>query len=186
MRSTLKLCTFYLIYFAALAALGEFSARAVLSFWQKYDVEMTRYALELKSAQAPPEIGFVHKPSKRANLMGVEVAINSRGIRGPEFSIAPAPGVRRILFLGDSLTLGWGVKEDATFARVLERSLSKQHPVEILNTGHGNFNSAQEAGYYFDYARPWGSRQVVVFYFINDAEEIQKSSGWEILGIPAF
>jgi hypothetical protein len=64
----------------------------------------------------------------------VEVRYNSLGFRGPEPG-APRPGVRRLCALGDSFTEGQGVREAATWPRVLERLLDQpgRAPVEVLN-----------------------------------------------------
>lgn len=45
------------------------------------------------------------------------------------------PGTLRIIALGDSLTYGYGIAEEDTYARVLERELRKTFRVEVLNLG---------------------------------------------------
>ena len=52
-----------------------------------YDVEMSRYAVEVKEKSDNPKIGHVHKPNAEAYLMGVDVKINSDGLRDDEYSI---------------------------------------------------------------------------------------------------
>ena len=52
-------------------------------------------------------------------LQGVEVSINSLGLRGPE----PVPGRPAVVLAGDSMTLGWGVAESGTLAGQLARRL---------------------------------------------------------------
>ena len=53
-----------------------------------------------------------------------KVLINSKGLRDREYKYAKPPGTRRILCLGDSFKLGYGVEADQTFAKVLERLLN--------------------------------------------------------------
>jgi len=40
-----------------------------------YDIEMTRYANELKIPSANPRIGHVHRPSSSSTLMGLMSAV---------------------------------------------------------------------------------------------------------------
>ena len=51
------------------------------------------------------------------------VHINSQGTRGPEFQIEKPAGTFRILSLGDSRTFGWGLAEEETYSRRVERLL---------------------------------------------------------------
>lgn len=182
MNSKIKYTLFGIIYFAGLLLVAEIFTRVLTSGLQRYDIEMTRYSLELKSEKKDSEVGYLHKASSKAHLMGVDVEINSKGLRNKEFNEQPEPSTYRIVFLGDSLTFGWGVKEEETFARRLEAKLSSQKPVEIINAGHGNYNSTQEANFFLKYAEKWNPNHVVLFYFINDAEEMQMSTKWDFLG----
>lgn len=179
MNLKIKYTLFVSIYFVGLLLVAEMFTRILMSKIQRYDIEMTRYSLELKAEKKDSDVGYLHKPSSKARLMGVDVEINSKGLRNKEFSEEPKPNLHRIIFLGDSLTFGWGVKEEETFARKIETILSAEKPVEIINAGHGNYNSTQEANFFFKYAQSWKPNQVVLFYFINDAEEIQLSTKWD-------
>lgn len=135
-----------------------------------YDMEMSRYAKWLKIASPNPLIGHVHKPDSKARLMNVDVRINSDGLRDKEYPVVRNGG-HRIIFLGDSLTLGWGVEERDTFQALLEETLSKNTPTEIINFGTGNYNTEQEVNLFIEKGLKYKPDQVVVFYFINDAEE---------------
>ena len=53
------------------------------------------------------------------------VHINSLGTRGPEFAAEKPAKVIRILSLGDSRTFGWGLPDEATYSRRLERLLQE-------------------------------------------------------------
>lgn len=66
----------------------------------------------------------------------VEVRYNSLGFRGQEPGAA-RPGVRRLCALGDSFTEGQGVREAATWPRVLEQLLNRpgHAPAEVVNCG---------------------------------------------------
>jgi len=167
-----------LVIFLALieVALRVYTARAII-----YDVEMTRYANEIKRESANPLIGHVHAPNREATLMGVDVKINSDGFRDRDYPVKP-DGSYRIIFLGDSLTFGWGVEKSKTFEELLETELNKRKPTEIINFGTGNYNTEQEVNLFLEKGLKYKPDEVVVFYFINDAEPTPHMSKWEILG----
>ena len=160
-----------LLFFLA----GEIAVRVYTGYHTMYDMEMSRYAKRLKIASANPLIGHVHKPLSKAHLMNVDVQINSDGLRDKEYPVA-RNAARRIIFLGDSLTFGWGVEEKDTFQVRLEEDLSKNTPTEIINFGTGNYNTEQEVNLFLEKGLKYKPDQVVVFYFINDAEETPKPS----------
>jgi hypothetical protein len=67
------------------------------------------------------------------------VEVNSLGLRGPEVDRVKPPGVYRIGVFGDSATFGQGVSEEATYARVLERT---NRGVQVLNFGVPSYSIA--------------------------------------------
>jgi lysophospholipase L1-like esterase len=71
--------------------------------------------------------------------------INSLGMRGVEVPAARTAGVMRILCLGDSITYGEAVEDDAdTYPAVLGRELAAHgHQVEVLNAGVMGYTSRQ-------------------------------------------
>ena len=77
---------------------------------------------------------------------GVYFRTNSRRIRGPEYSPEPPPGVIRILIVGDSVTMGWGVNEADTYSARLEALLNAESTAgsyEVLNGGLAGLNIGQ-------------------------------------------
>ena len=105
------------------AASLEAAVRWILDDGQQLDLEMWKYARDLKKVAADRELGHEHRPLGRARLMGVDVSINSKGLRDREIAVQRRPGVFRILMLGDSLTFGWGVPQDSTIPKLLEKRL---------------------------------------------------------------
>jgi lysophospholipase L1-like esterase len=142
-----------------------------------YDVEMSRYATEVKQKADNPEIGHVHRPGAEAHLMGVDVSINSDGFRDQEYS-RERNDKYRIVVLGDSLTFGWGVAKEDTYEVRLEQALSESRPTEMINTGHGNYNTAQQVALFREKGLDYNPDKVVVFFFINDAEVTPVRSKW--------
>jgi hypothetical protein len=73
----------------------------------------------------------------------VEIRTNSRGIRADEkIPYQKPPGVKRILVLGDSFSVGYGVDLEDAFSTAMKRLLEQEiGPVQIVNlsvSGHGN------------------------------------------------
>ena len=160
---------------------AEALTRTVLDDGMLYELEMWKYAREVKVRDPRPDLGHRHRPDARAELMGVEVRTNSQGLRGPQISPAPAPGVARIAFVGDSTTLGWGVPEKDTFAHLVVTGLAKAgRKVDGFNLGVGNYNTAQELSLFREVGVPLKPDLVVLTYFINDAEPMPSYSdtGW--------
>jgi lysophospholipase L1-like esterase len=161
--------------------LGELALRVYLSRNIFYDMEMSRYALTLKSDSPNPLIGHHHKPNSEAHLMGVDLRINGDGFRDDDYPVEKREK-RRIMFLGDSLTLGWGVEKEDTFEHHLEQALDTLSPSEVINLGTGNYNTTQEVNLFLDKGLKYQPDQVVLFYFINDAEPVPQKSKYPGLG----
>ena len=180
-KRTAELLFLILVPLGVFLALGEGVLRAYLSSHIFFDVEMSRYALTLKLDSENPRIGHHHRPSAEAQLMGVTVRTNADGFRDDEYPVAK--GERwRIVFLGDSLTLGWGVEQEQTFEHLLETRLDAIQPTEIINLGVGNYNTTQEVNLFIDKGMRYQPDQVVLFYFINDAEPVPQKSRFPGLG----
>ena len=169
------------ISLAVLFAVTEVGVRLWTRFNIFYDIEMSRYANELKIPSANPRIGHVHRPGLRATLMGVDVSINSDGLRDRDYARERGES-QRIIFLGDSLTFAWGVEQADSFEALLEGRLDSRRPTEILNFGTGNYNTEQQVNLFLEKGLAYEPDQVVIFYFINDAEPTPVQSRWAFLG----
>jgi lysophospholipase L1-like esterase len=155
----------------------EVALRVIFAHSLDFSMEMWKYAVKLKRPVANPDLSFVHAPNRSAFLMGVPVAINSEGLRDREFSLEKPVGVYRVMMLGDSTTFGWGVKEEDTAAKFLERKLNANlpagyHRAEVMNTGVGNYDTVQEVTYYETIGWKYHPDLVVLVFFINDPEPV--------------
>jgi len=162
------------VMWCAATALGlELYVRLVIDDGMQYDLEMWKYAVDVKVVSVDPLIGHRHGANRHATLMGVTVATNSRGLRDREFEVARTEGVLRIVMLGDSLTEGWGVPVEDTFAKRVERRYA-EHGVtaEAINTGVGNWNTVQEVELFFTDAYRYNPDIVVLNFAVNDAEPV--------------
>ena len=155
----------------------EVALRVIFAHSLDFSMEMWKYAVKLKRPVANPDLSFAHAPNRSAFLMGVPVSINSEGLRDREFSLEKPPGVYRVMMLGDSTTLGWGVRQEDTAAKLLERKLNEALPpgfnhVEVINTGVGNYDTVQEVTYYETIGWKYHPDLVVLVFFINDPEPV--------------
>jgi lysophospholipase L1-like esterase len=100
---------------------------------------------------------------------GMPVRINAKGLRGPELSYAKPEGVSRILFLGDSVTFGYRVAHEDTFAFHAERRLNELgHDVEAINAGVGGYSPWQEHLYLEREGLRYQPDVVVIGFVLND------------------
>jgi GDSL-like Lipase/Acylhydrolase family len=174
---------FLLILAASLLCLFavEGLTRLVLDDGMLYELEMWKYAREVKMRDARPDLGHRHRPQAQARLMGVDVRTDSRGLRGPGIADEPADGTARIAFVGDSITMGWGVAEKETFAhQVIDGLVKAGLKVDGFNLGVGNYNTRQELALFREVGAPLKPDIIVLAYFINDAEPMPSyaDNGW--------
>lgn len=94
------------------------------------------------------------------------VRINSHGTRGPEFAVPKPAGTFRVLMLGDSRTFGWGLPEEATYARLVEQGLREKapagRPVEVINAGVNAWSYSQMLVFLRERALAWEPDAVVL------------------------
>jgi lysophospholipase L1-like esterase len=155
--------------------LGEVVTRVISSKMLIYNIEMVKYAKTLKKPDPSGEVSHVHVPNRSAHLMGVDVALNSLGHRGRDLT-PKQPGLKRMLVLGSSVTMGWGVPAEKVVTAVVEEKLNAAKPFgpeisfETANAGIGNYNT------YFQYKLFQKQYSVVkpdivvIQYFISDVE----------------
>ncbi|MDP6388676.1 MAG: SGNH/GDSL hydrolase family protein [Alphaproteobacteria bacterium] len=182
MPSFLKTTLLTLASIVFALALVEAAVRVAVDDGMQYDLEMWKYARWMKRVSAIPGAGHEHRPGAAAHLMGADLRINTTKQRGPEVASPKPAGVYRILMLGDSVTLGWGVAEADTTAARLEAVLNRTTAgggkrVEVVNAGVGNYNTAMEAAWFLAEGRRLEPDLVVLNYFINDAEETPHRKG---------
>ncbi len=157
-------------------ALGEGVVRVIASRKLIYNIEMVNYARELKQRDPRGVVSHVHRPMHRARLMGVEVELNSLGNRGPELVDPKPSGTKRVLVLGSSITMGWGVPFDAVFTSVAQRRLNGEKPFgpeirfEFVNAGIGNYNTVFHRELFRAQYPQIKPDAVVLNYFISDVQ----------------
>ncbi len=86
-----------------------------------------------------PNQSYVHRTPDYT----IEIRTNSAGVRADEeIPTEKPPGIERIVVLGDSFSMGYGVNLEDTFLMEMKGQLEAQgHRIEIVNlsvSGHGN------------------------------------------------
>ena len=99
-----------------------------------------------------PGAGYtLMKPDSHYEWQGIPVDINSHGLRGPETIYEKPPATYRILNLGDSVVMGWGVREENTYGQQLEARLNEQGTgdlrYEVINAGVPGWNLENALAY---------------------------------------
>ena len=141
---------------------------------KNYDVEMWRYAKYIKMRSDDPMMGHEHRPNQKGVFQSVEIRTNNFGLRGPDI-VMNSSKKRRILFLGSSCTLGWGVPESETITAILQEKLGDD--TEVLNAGIGNYNTVRYVELFLKKLYILNPTDVVVQYFINDTEVLEAAGG---------
>jgi lysophospholipase L1-like esterase len=90
--------------------------------------------------------------------------INSAGLRDDESSLTHP----RVIALGDSYTMGWGVQQDESFPQLLEKELGWR----VLNAGVSSYGTAREISL-LKRLRLDSARVIILQYHGNDFGENQ-------------
>jgi len=101
---------------------------------------------------------------------------NSDGLRDREHAVAKPAGVRRIACVGDSVTLGYGIRPQEAWPQVLEDLLdARGQPAEVFNVAFGGWSTRQELIAYRRLARKYRPDQVLLGICLNDVPEMQNN-----------
>lgn len=123
--------------------------------------------------QYDPDVSYTLKPAFRGIWHGTRNephATNSRGLLGEE-EVNLDPVVKRILFLGDSVTYGDGVPFEQIFTSRMQTQAGKEY--QIMNAGTPGWSTRQECTHYFKTLAdlPWDV--VVLVFCLNDLLEYE-------------
>jgi len=84
-----------------------------------------------------PNTTKIHKESD----FEVLYTINSKGYRGKEYPLEKKEGVFRIVIIGDSMSFGYGVNDEETYAALIDKSIPN---VEVINLSVSGYGTDQE------------------------------------------
>lgn len=136
-------------------------------FFRTHRLDSAQVASLRKRLDESPSSLFVYdedtqyrlKPSfvgKRQNAEWSVHRTNSLGTLGDE--VVLSPGLRNLVFLGDSVTYGSGVAQEETFPSVIQRM--SRPDVQVINAGTPGWSTKQEVEFYEKYLA--GIRPVTV------------------------
>jgi hypothetical protein len=153
-----------------------------------------------------PRWGWHHRVNAEGTFVKLgfqtPIRINSHGLREREIGYEKAPGVFRVLVLGDSNVAGFEVQDDETFVRVTESLLrDKGYNVEFVNAGHRGFGTDQSLLFLMDEGMKYHPDLVLYFWSDNDLDdnitihrpyrkygkayfELDENGGVELHGVP--
>lgn len=143
-RRSEKLLTVMLTVLGPLLLIGLLEGVAYL--WERKQAN-SLYAWELVASRRmiwemhpTPGAGYtLMKPGSHYEWQHIPVDINSHGLRAPETAYEKPPSTFRILSLGDSVVMGWGVREEDTYGRQLQLLLNQKSSgdqrFEVINAG---------------------------------------------------
>ncbi len=123
---------------------------------------------------ADPYLPYRMKPgSGGVSAFGVAYEINAVGLRSPEV-VAPKPaGVFRILVLGDSITLGYGLRSEAGYTRLLEKMIGGPR-VEVINAGASGWHFEDFVAFLEHYGAALEPDMVVCAFTRSDVDPPMK------------
>ena len=128
-------------------------------------------------------LGTVHVPgqtgwwTQEENEFRVPVHINSQGLRDVEHSVAKAPGVFRLLLLGDSYIEALQVPLDQTIGRQLEQRLNASggaQRYEVISMGVSGYGTASQYLYYREQGRNY--RPDLVLLALYPGNDVRNNS----------
>ena len=116
--------------------------------------------------EASPTVGFRYQPSQSTYTADKPFRTNRFGFRGPEWSVEKSAGTRRIVVLGDSIGMGYGVREEDAFPALIERRAGPG--VEVLNLSVAAYSTEQEVRSFLSDGLQFAPDQVVIELYWND------------------
>lgn len=123
--------------------------------------------------RADAGLGWAQREDWRGDFLGQRLVTNEAGLRSPPLAAAAA-AARRILVLGPSSAMGWGVPEEATYSRRLEALLRRKRDgtsVAVVNAGEIGYSAWQGLRLYRSAPlRTLKPDVVVVAYGANDPD----------------
>lgn len=112
---------------------------------EKWEAPLPSFHQRNRVLQGNPYLIFEYTPGIW-NEKGIQIRINSLGLRGPEITIPKPEGVRRLLTVGDSAVFGFGVSEETVFSQVAANILNEQNTevkIESINGAIPGYSTVQ-------------------------------------------
>ena len=138
-------------------------------------------AVRLLGANRPQATGYAPVNTNRRAMR----PRNAAGYRDLERTPQPAPGVRRMVLLGDSFAWGASVEFDDALPQRLERALSRrrQERWEVVSLALPGMNTVDQAAQVEQEVFSYHPEVVLLAYVLNDSEdavaaEARRAADW--------
>lgn len=141
------------------ACLLGFVALAAESYFRFVCVETDAFGMSL--------------PARRWFVLNTR--LNSLGCRDKEWTMEKPPGVRRIAFVGDSFTYGWGIEHvQDRFPDRIQVMFDGRSPrsVEVMNVAKPGWDTGAQIQPIKDMIDVYGVDEIVLCYVPNDIEKL--------------
>lgn len=169
-----------------LTALLSVSLSLAIAEWaaRRYFAYVTPLAVEGKGVEKSELVYFTprgkrHVPGVRASVRNhtgfheeVEIVTNALGFRDAEIVTPKPDGLRRILAIGDSITLGGYLPARDLWVEVLEDRLDAADPllrVEVVNAGVADSGLREEVNLLEDEVSRVDPDLVLLAFYLNDS-----------------
>ena len=110
-------------------------------------------------------------PARR--WFALNTKLNTQGYRDREWTAGKGPGVRRIAFVGDSMTYGWGIdRVKDRFTDRLQVMFDQRSPgkIEVMNVSKPGWDTGSELKPIQELIEQYDVDEIVLCYVPNDIE----------------
>lgn len=137
-----------------------------------------------------PTRGWAYRRNTVGHTGGVEVRLNSLGLRGADLPRDKPAGEYRVLLLGDSIAFGYGVAERDSLAMQLEQAwqrVSSGRRIRVVNAGVMGYTTWQECDVLERESPSLLPDAVVLAFCFNDVMDLLGVSADDVSGLlPEF
>jgi lysophospholipase L1-like esterase len=160
------------------AVIFELVASYRYDAWREAFVEKGGLYGALTVASENNVLIWEYRPEAVGNTWNSTISTNSLGFRDRNWKLAKRPGSERIVFAGDSVTLGLGVTVEETFVRLVEQlAQTGESPVNIetMSFAVGGYSALQVAEMIRDKAVPFSPDIIIYVMCMNDFDFVHSS-----------
>ncbi len=120
------------------------------------------------------QLGWRLRPGADALWGFSDIKINNKGLIGPELDYARRGDSRRVLYLGDSVTFGFGLESyDQAYPYIVEKIMRENFGIntETVNAGVGGYSPWQEYIYLKSEGFKYSPDAIIIGFVLNDVTE---------------
>lgn len=121
-----------------------------------------------------PELGWRMRPGITARWFDTAIEVNAKGLRGPELPYPKPEGTQRILWLGDSVAIGFRLESwRESFPYLVEAALEHTpgRQIETVNGAVDGYSPWQHAAWLEREGHRYDPDLVIVCFVLNDVTE---------------